>query len=242
MTPLPPRQAGTLATAIGVTTPAVAGLATFLLLADAVLILLHLSQKIVGQPSGTAFDLGLDRGYGEFFNYLKMLWAASAFLLLAARTQTLVYGAWALLCLHLLADDWFQLHEKFGFAFADRFPGLGSLASHLGELVWVGGVGVVIGTVLLLAHRRSGPEHRAVTVVLVLLFGAFALFGVAVDAVHHVVLDLPALEVPLTTLEDGGELVTMSLTLTFLFAVAFTDHRPRLGMRLASLGGVARGR
>ncbi|WOQ69471.1 hypothetical protein RYJ27_12355 [Microbacterium limosum] len=33
-------------------------------------------------------------------------------------------------------------------------------------------------------------------------------------------------DAPMTALEDGGEIVTMSFVVSFLFAVAFAGHRP----------------
>lgn len=235
--PVPGRAVG--AALLGTGAAPVGGLLALLLLADIALIGLHLSLKIFGEPSGYTFDLGVDRGYGELVQYLKSLWAGALAALLAVRRRAAVLAAWALVCGYLLADDWFQLHERFGAAFAERVPALGSLANDVGELVWTGGVGLVLLTVVAVTHVRAAARDRAVPAVLVVLFGVLVLLGIVLDAVHHTILEIPAFDVPLTTLEDGGELVALSVIVTFLFAVAFTGHEPVLGRRLSFL---ARGR
>ena len=81
---------------------------------------------------------------------------------------------------------------------------------------------------MLVAQRRSPQPAREVSIVLILLFVVLACFAIGLDAVHHIVFGGPEFDVPFTTLEDGGELLVMSVMTAFLFAVAFTDHRPRL--------------
>lgn len=224
--------------ALGLRDRSAAGLLGLLLLADLTLIALHVSLKTVGEPSGYTFDLGIDRGYGEFFQYVHTLWAGALALLLAVRARTAVLGAWALVCGYFLADDWLQLHEHYGVVIGSRLPELGAMSTHVGEMVWMAAVGVVAVVVVGVAHARASSEWRAVSAMLMVLFGVLVLFGVVIDAVHSALLGIATLDLVLTTIEDGGELVVMSLVVTFLFAVAVTGHRPQLGRRLARLAGV----
>lgn len=233
------RSASRPAATLGLSQPPVVGLLALLLIVDGVLILLYWSLATFGEPSNAAFDIEVDRSYGEFFQYVQTIWAGSLAALLAVRKRVAVLGAWALVCAFFLVDDWFQLHERAGFWFGDRFPAFGDVGHHLGELVWVGGVGLLLILGVWFTNRRASAEWRSVTAVLVVLFGLLSLTGIVVDFVHEVILDFPGLGVPLTTLEDGGEIVAMSLVVTFLFAVATSGHRPVVGPWLARLVGAS---
>ncbi|MWB98644.1 hypothetical protein [Agromyces seonyuensis] len=225
------------ASKLGLTNPAVAGLLALLLLADAALILLYWSLEVVGEPSNPSFDLQLDRGYGEFFQYVQSFWAAALLTWLAVRERVAVLGAWALVCVFFLTDDWFQLHEHAGFWFAGLVPSLGDVGHDLGEIVWFAAVGLVLVIAVWLTDRVAPLEWRSVSAVLIVLFGLLIFAGIVVDAVHETILDLPGFGVPLVTLEDGGEIVVMSFIVTFLFAVATTRHRPTVGGPLHRLVG-----
>lgn len=223
------RTTSRLVSVLGLGARPVAALLILLLIADVALILLHLCLKIFGEPSGYAFDLGAERSYGEFMNYLKMLWSGAILLLLAYRDRAAVSAVWALGCAYMLGDDWFQFHERFGAFLAEASPMFGPLTAHVAELLWMLGAGVALGLLVLVAQRRSPQPAREVSIVLILLFVVLACFAIGLDAVHHIVFGGPEFDVPFTTLEDGGELLVMSVMTAFLFAVAFTDHRPRLG-------------
>ena len=77
-----------------------------------------------------------------------------------------------------------------------------------------------------IAHWRAGPSARSFSRNLAALFTVLIFFGVVIDAGHHLFLEYPVFDAPMTSLEDGGEIVTMSFVVSFLFAVAFAGHRP----------------
>lgn len=215
------------------------GLLLLLLLTTAALIVLHIGMKTLGPPM-PLLDLGVDRGWGEFFQYVQVAWAAVMLLLLAVRERAGVYVAWLLACIVFAADDGLQLHERVGEAAMAMFPEAGMLANHLGELVWFAALGAVLVTLVAITHRRAAPGPRAVSAVLVALFSLVIFFGVVIDAIHHIFLEYPALHVTMTVIEDGGEIAAMSLVVAFLFAVAFLDHRPAPRGLLARLAGAGR--
>ncbi|GGH33682.1 hypothetical protein [Microbacterium album] len=220
---------------LGINTRPAAPLLVLLLLADAGLILLHLSLKVFGEPSGYTFDLGAERSYGEFMNYLKMLWSAVLLLMLAARHRTPVFAVWAVACVYMLGDDWFQFHEKFGYFFAAQYPELGPLAAHVGELVWMLAAGLVVLVLVLVTHVRAPLEARKISIILLALFTVLAAVAIGLDAVHHMLFSHPVFDVPFTTAEDGGELLVMTVMTAFLFATAVADHRPPLRGLLARI-------
>ena len=96
---------------------------------------------------------------------------------------------------------------------------------------------LVLVAVVWAAHARAGSRDRAVSAVLIVLFGALVFFGIVVDAVHHLVFPGPGLRPLFTVLEDGGEMVVLSIIVAFVFAVALCGHRPTLDGRLGALAG-----
>lgn len=199
----------------------VAGFWLLLVLADAVLIAAHLSLKTIGEPSGFWFDLGVDRGYAEFFQYLKIGWSAALAILLWRRARNLVFAVWALVFAVYVTDDWFQLHERAGSEAAALFPEVPA-AWHVGELAMTGAVGVVLVALVWWTYRRADAMGQRATLTLALLMSALVAVGIVLDAVHHVLLTGPAFDVPLTTLEDGGELLLMSVVAAYLLGTTFT--------------------
>jgi len=210
-----------------------AGIVMMLVLIDVALITFHLSMKYLGHPQEYVFDLGADRGYGEFMQYAKNAWAMLLLFVLLLRRRSAVYAAWAVVCAYFLVDDAFQLHEQAGWAMADAVPGWGGAAVHIGELTLMALVGLVLVVVVAATHIRAAPPDRGVSIVLAGLFTVLIVVGVGFDAIHHLFFTDAVFDAPFTTVEDGGELLTLSLIVGFLFAVAFCGHDPALARRAA---------
>lgn len=181
---------------------------------DALLVALHLTRWS-GANSADWLLLQADHGLPEWWQYAQTLAVAVMLALLWTRRQQLLYAAWSGVYLYALLDDALLIHELGGVALAD---GLGLRAAwglrpaDFGELMVcvVAGAGL-LGTCMF-AQRRSLPAARRHGLVLWALFLLLVLFGVGVD-MAHVALDTLGLHVPgLNVLEDGGELVAMSIT------------------------------
>lgn len=213
--------------ALGLRTPA-GGLLGLLLIIDAAFIAFYLTAEAVGIPRGPLFDLALDRGYGEIFQYIKIVWAGLLVATLWARSRSFVFAGWTVAFAYLFVDDAFQLHEHVGWAVRDAVPGQPGWAVHTGELAFLAAVGLVLLGVIAVGHTRATREERAVSAVLAGLTGLLVLVGLVLDAANHLVFTAPEFRVPFTVVEDGGELVVMSLIVTAAFAVAHCGHRPRL--------------
>lgn len=204
-------------------------------LVDVLLIGFYVAQSLVGRPGGFVFDLGADRGYGEFFQYTKSLWAAVLLGTLWLQRRSGVYLGWALVCAYLLVDDAFTLHERAGWAIRDLVPGQPGWAVHAGELAFLAGVGISLLVILAATYSRASREDREISIVLAGLFAILVFFGVVLDAVHHLLFPSPALRSAFTTVEDGGEMLTLSLIVAFVFAVAMCGHQPRVRGRLRKI-------
>ena len=165
--------------------------------------------------------LEADGGYSETWGYLLQAALAASLVTLAVLSRRPVWLGWAALFAAALADDKLRLHENKGAWLADRlgerlwFPPdgfLGLRANDLGEILVWGLLSVVPLTVVALCLRNSDHRTRRANLGVAVLVAAYVFFGGVVDQLHVLVLDTP-LAGSTGTVEDGGELVVLSLTL-----------------------------
>jgi hypothetical protein len=175
-----------------------------------------------GDPiAGNAYSLGREGGYSEVFQYVKTYGIAFILGLLWSRTREHAYGAWMLLFLYVLCDDALEIHERLGKLIAASFgyePALGLMAKDLGELTVYGVVGVAFLAVITAAYRHSSRDARNASLGIAQLFCLLAFFGVAMDMAHSAVSGR-LLKAAFVILEDGGELLAMSLICWYLVTV-----------------------
>ena len=215
-----------------------------LLAVDALFIVLHLLYAFTPLIEDPAFWLGEDRGYAEGFQYLKFAGLVVLFALLTWKKRALLYAHWTLLFAYLLVDDAWMLHEEAGEWLAAWWglPGFLHLKSyHVGELLVSLFLGLFFLTTLTLTYRASGPTARRLSQDLILLLVLLVLFGVVVDLIHEMV-PFPGLRTWLTTLEDGGENVVVSVILGFVFErvrrMLRWGERPEVWARAALQGAL----
>ncbi len=204
--------------------PHAAALLQLLLFTDFILILLHVALFYTGWLTNENFSLRRDKGYPEFFQYLKELWIALLFVRLAWQNLEVRYLAWAALFGYMLADDYLMLHENIGAAaanslgFMDRW---GLRAQDFGELGFYLLVGGTFCVLLLIAYRSGSRTFRRNSIALFVLLILFACFAVAGDLLH-IVLPFPALDRIFDILEDGSEMIVMSLILWYVLTLLVT--------------------
>ncbi len=185
----------------------------------------------VGDRTGP-WILETDGGYAEQFGYLQQTAIALLLLVLAFQTRRAVFAAWGSVYAFALADDSLRLHENRGAWLADRlearlwFPDglLGLRANDLGEILVWGLLAVLPLAAVVLLHRRSDPVTRRTSLVLAALLAAYVVCGGVIDQVHVLVMDTPIGDA-VGTLEDGGELVALSLTVAYAAARVLSARR-----------------
>ncbi|MBD2089346.1 hypothetical protein H6F67_05705 [Microcoleus sp. FACHB-1515] len=170
----------------------------------------------------SVFSLETDRGYAELFQYIKQYWIVLLLGLFALRNRSLLYLSWSLLFAFLLLDDAAELHEKLGFSIGQKFA-FGSLfglrPTDFGELCVAATAGVCFFAAIATTHRRSDRAARKVSKTLAMLLLALVFFGIGIDMLH-VVLMFTSLNSLLIVLEDGGELIVMSIITSFVLSQA----------------------
>jgi hypothetical protein len=207
-----------------------------LLLTDVAFVLLHLLLFYSELLNNELFSLRRDKGYPEFFQYLKELWIALLFVRQTLRTSDPRYLVWSALFAYMLADDYLMLHENIGAAAAnslgivERWGLRGQDFGELGFYLVVGGTFCVL---LVLAYGTGSVHFRRNSVALFALLLLFALFAVAGDLLH-IILPFPALDRVFDVLEDGSEMIVMSLILWYVYACLrgaepANTHAPRGG-------------
>jgi hypothetical protein len=170
----------------------------------------------IGDPR---WSLGREDGFAEVWQHAKAAATAAVLLGMAIRPPSLVKLVWAFLFVYLLADDAGQWHEQAGIYLGRELalPALGGLRpNHVGEVLFLGGVGLVWGAGLLVALVRARHDDVSFSRRLLAWLCALAAFGVLLDAVHSL-LRRTALNDVFAVLEDGGEMVVLSLILVHLF-------------------------
>lgn len=169
------------------------------------------------------FQLDQDRGYGEIYQYIKLFWITLllGWMTLCAREP--VYAVAAALFFYLLLDDSLMVHETLGGHLADwagMTPAFGLRSQDFGELAVYGLVG---GTFLLagwMAYRYSSAFARRTSFWLLGGVLALAAFGAGTDLIHQMLAHRFAwMHVPLLLLEDGGEMLVVSVICWFSFSL-----------------------
>jgi len=193
-----------------------------LLLADSGFILLHIIRAFTGYRWSFMFSLEEDGGYSEIFQYIKEFWIVILLIYLAINYRKITYFFWSVLFVFFLLDDSIQIHESLGLALSESFnipPVLGLRGRVVGELVGVALIGLFFLVILFVTYLRS---ERGTQKIVKTLFGLFALlvfFGVGVDTIHEIfrnLVDIRGAEFVAATLEDGGEMIVMSMFVWFL--------------------------
>lgn len=190
-----------------------------LLITDFSFIILHLLFRYTYFSTDLGLALEVDRGFSEVFQYIKEYWIALAIGFLALRSRSVLYGVLAALFLYVLLDDAAKLHEKFGAVLSQRLglsDFLGVQAQDWGELGFYSGIALFFVGLIALAYRTGQAAAKRMTRQLLLLLCMFACFAVGLDLLHSAI-RVPALDPVLVALEDGSELIAMSVIATYVF-------------------------
>jgi hypothetical protein len=215
-------------------TKAAFALLLLLLSADLVFIVLHIVYVETGWLRGWPASLEADRGLPEAFQYIKQLWIAIAFATTCWRARVGLYGCWAMVFAFLLVDDAAQLHESVGAWLGREYslPAvLGLRSDDLGELLFAGAVGLSLLVLVGIAALRADTQQRRICRDTLLLVGALAFLGVLVDMAHVIAYFKGSLWAQVLLLvEDGGEMLVMSMLTAFAFHIAINEGRTQLDL------------
>ena len=159
--------------------------------------------------------LTTDGGHPELFGYAQTLLLVVLFVRLLRWTRQPIYLVLGLIFLVVLLDDALQLHEVAGVYLSEELglPKLfGVRRRDVGEVVAYGILGAVTLPLLVYGLFRSRAEHRGNGLAFMIPLGGLAFCAIGVDLVYRMLKDLfKAAGVLIDAIEDGGELVTITL-------------------------------
>ena len=194
-------------------------LLVLLLAGDLVFIILHLLHKFTPLLPSSLFSLTRDLGYAEYYQYCKELCIILLLLALAVRLRRLLYVTYAGLFVYFLLDDYFQIHETAGKSLANFVllqSKFGLRAQDFGELAVFAFIGLIFAILIGLAHYASDAPTRKFSTQLLILILLLAVFGVVFDMLE-ISTNHPVLNPLFNIIDDGGELLVMSVIAAFLF-------------------------
>lgn len=217
--------------------PAVLPVLMILLVADVLVILVHVAQKValalaVLPARITVLDLNTDHSFGEWLNYHKWFVIALALFVVALKRRDRLSLSLGIIFLMILIDDSAQLHERIGLYLAQALslPDdlLAARPEDWGALLVFGIMGLIAMALLAQGWRHRRAENRPFLSGLLLALIGLGFCGVALDLLHvsinFTVSDSGAGNLLLRGMtglaEDGGEMIFASLAAAVALANA----------------------
>lgn len=187
---------------------------------DLAFIGLDIASRVADVDQPSRLFVTTDRGYAEGFQYLKITAIVLLLGFIAVRTRDLVFYVWTALFCYLLIDDLLRIHETvggqiLGDALVPFLPTAGGNAYKLGQILFSVAVGGLALVAILVSTRASSEAARRTSHSLLTLLFVFAFFSLVLDGAGSW-LDFGVRPI----LEDGGEMVAMSLIAAFVLSVS----------------------
>lgn len=186
-----------------------------LLSADIFLILLNSLWSLYSH-SPILIVVSADGSYPEFYQYLKEFWIVCLILSIYKQNKEIGYLAWAVLFFYMLLDDCLEIHEKFG-GIIEEYFGLNSIPIDIGELSATAFIALFIFSFLGISYYYGKDIFKRVSREILVFILLIVFFGVFVDTVHSALHLSRALDFLASIIEDGGEMIAMSITASYFF-------------------------
>lgn len=193
---------------------------------DLIYIAVHCINTFALNTPNSLLDIHKDGGFAEMYQYLKFIWIVGLLFLVARRNRAWRYLVWVGFFVYLLVDDSSMLHERLGRLIAANLnflPPLGLRLQDIGELVVSAIAGILFLIPLVLAYRDGSQVFRKTSQDLTLLILLLIFFGVVVDMVHMAVNLGWTVGFILGVIEDGGEMLSVSLLAWYVFLLSVRD-------------------
>jgi hypothetical protein len=191
---------------------------------DAVCAAVYLAHWHVAAFASDRWDLSIEGSWPEWYGHVIEAAIVVLLLLVYRRTRQSHHLAWMATFFYVGLDDTVQLHEHAGRALITLTGGhdnqFGIRTQDIGELVSWAIAGTIFCAILYVTYRRASDEARTDGRRLGLTLVLLVFCGMVLDTADRV-LDPSwhqAVRVAVI-LEDGGELVALSLTLALVVAL-----------------------
>ncbi|MCY7277757.1 MAG: hypothetical protein LH702_29475 [Phormidesmis sp. CAN_BIN44] len=178
-------------------------------------------KDLYPDPYLNPYSIETDRGFAEFFQYMKEYWCVLLLGLIVVKKRSPLYLSWMFLFLYILVDDFAAIHEQLGSIISNSLgfiPMLRLRGQDFGELFVFASVGLFLLIYVGIAYRLGDSLFRKASKSLITMLFTLALFGVLVDLLH--VMAPAKLTNVMGLLEDGGEMIVISVMTTFIFVLS----------------------
>lgn len=185
---------------------------------DLFFIVANYSYYHSGIITNEAFTLGKDFGYAEIVQYCKELAVAVLLFKVFQKTRDYIFVVWSAFFSYLLFDDSIQIHEKIGNMISHHLVSTGALMGDLrmqdfGEMIVSAVVGVMFLLFFIKYFYKSSQATRTISYNIIAFVTLLLFFGVFIDIAH---MAIPGIK-GMGSLEDGGEMIAMSLLVWYAF-------------------------
>jgi hypothetical protein len=190
-----------------------------LLAVDLVFMGIHVVWTYTDALHDIKWSLAKDGGFSEWWQYAQNSAVILLLAVLAERLRSSVLVVWIAVFGYILFDDVLMFHERVGVRTESWFDGVelfGFGGDDLAQLLFVAAVGGLLLGGLAVVHVRSSGEGRRISSGLFVLVVLFGITSAAMDASGALYESTRAATLG-TLLEDGGELVVMSILVWLLW-------------------------
>jgi len=197
-----------------------------LLCADLAFVVLHSINALTPILDHPLLSLKMDQGYPELYGYLKFGWIIILLFCLSLRNWSFHFVAWALVFTYLLLDDALQIHERLGTLVAEQLgfvPAFRLRRKDFGELAVSAAAGLLLLPILVWAYRSGSQMFRKVSQDIIILILVLVCFGVVIDMADIAIRLGKGVGFALGVIEDGGEMIAVSLILWYVFLRTVRD-------------------
>lgn len=199
-----------------------------LLCSDLIFIIIHIIEKIVFNIDGSLYNISTDRGYAEFYQYMKYFWIIILLIYIIRSTKSFSYISWIVVFTYFLFDDALEIHENVGRLLVksfDFYPPLHIRLQDIGELEVFAIVGIILLAIIIWAKFHGSISFKKRSIDLGIFMVGFVFFGVFFDMLSSI---FNGVVVGLGMIEDGGEMIVMSLTLWYVFQASLSNENSEL--------------
>ncbi len=190
---------------------------------DGLLFILHILivTPVLDDP---IYDVRSEHGYPEMYQYFKEFLVVALLVRLVLKTKTTAFLTWVFLFAYLLVDDSLQIHENVGAHLVEMLnipPWMGLRAQDFGELMVSFTVFSILSVSLFWFYKKSTVLFQRSTIVFLVLLCMLAFFGIVLDMLHVVVRPHRVINYITGSVEDGGEMLVMSLMTVYAYCLNF---------------------
>jgi hypothetical protein len=198
----------------------------YLLLFDLVFVLGHIMVVLFNKHEFKAFLLDTQElGYPEYFQYFKYIMVLAVTSYLVVIKKKFAYLPFIGLFLFLLIDDVFQIHGRASWFFMFRLKLPAVLFGQLVYLALIGGIGAIVTYMF---YRKANLATKNTFKDILLLLALFLFFGIGVDIIHSLLIHIGKIVPFLTLVEEGGEMITLSILVWYFYFLALCKTKNRI--------------